>query len=107
MTYHVASGFNIKYRGAGALNDTWGNYLCRVSGDRYEKLHLRLMPPQRNKRKRIITIRLSYPDLKLKFRIHVPKSDSPKFVETVRPMHVGDAQENLLTYERESLTGEL
>lgn len=103
MTYHVASGYHIKWRGSGAVNETWGNYLCRVSGDRYEKIHLRLMPPQRNDR--IIKIRFLYPDLRLKIKLRVLKSDSTKFVETVRPVKTADAEENLLTYERESLTG--
>ncbi|CAL8126716.1 unnamed protein product [Orchesella dallaii] len=71
VTYDVASGFHLKWRGKGALNETWGNYLCRVSGERYEKIHLRLMPPE----------------------------------QTVRPIVSGDAEENSLTYERESVTG--
>lgn len=86
------------------MNDTWGNYLCRASGERYEKIHLRLMPPQRNNR--LVKIRLLYPNITVRVTIRVPKNDDiPKIVETVKPIVTGDGEENLLTYERESLTG--
>lgn len=90
------------------MKDTWGNYLCRVSGERYEKIHLRLLPPQSNKR--ILNLTFYYPQKRLKIVIRLlnPRYDSgTKFVETVKPIVVGDGNENALTYERESLTGKL
>ncbi|ODN01032.1 Platelet-derived growth factor receptor alpha [Orchesella cincta] len=103
VAFDVASGFHLKWRGAGALNETWGNYLCRVSGERYEKIHLRLMPPERNDP--LMKIRVTYPELRLRIVISVLKYNWKKLVETVRPIVRGDAEENSLTYERESVTG--